>query len=399
MEGKKYGNTWGDTAVVYRNTLLSTPFKLDKNSEAFYKEFISNFKNKVVVPAALDKFYDQYTKPSQKKEKNKGEENSIDPTTKMEKIAPVYAALSFYAMRQRSISNTSTKHVKLEPVEYLGVTYNTPGELIKGAEDACRKAEPSVEKSASEMARKYNSIEDKLYKRFPNVFEKYYGSNTDFGKDYASIKSEIDGLRKGLINTIKQIPNFKINKENMSREYAAFASLRENPEKFKTYFSTKKHDKSIDDGSIVCICANYISIAENVVDTTNGYASILEGKEIDASTKGKIAPEAIKNAKKFKKMVDELNAVANSENEAEANQLASKYEAERLKGNQRRAEEESKTSSKKADNDMEPKKKWSKKSPSSKGRKKRILGKHRGTLIGNARKKAQKSNKDATKKN
>lgn len=308
-KGVTYGATWGEIAVAYRNTLLSKSFKLDENSEEFYKKFIHNFKDKVVVPAMLDKFYDKYTK-------------DINLNTKLEKIAPVYVALSFYAMREKIVSNLSTEHIKLEPVEYLGVTYNTPDALIKGANEICEKAKLLVIESANIMSKKYTSIENELYRKYPNVFESYYGSKTDFGTKYSSIKSEIDGLRRNLISAINQISKLTINKENMSREYAAFANLREYPEKFQAYFTTNKLDKSIDSGSYICICANYISNAENIIATAKGYASIFDGKEIDATTRSKIAPEALENAKKFKKMVDELENVSKCKNEQAAIELA-----------------------------------------------------------------------------
>ena len=92
-EEKTYGTAWNKMAISYRDAILLKPFKLDENSEKFYEAFIKKFKNKTVVPATLDKFYDKYT-------------NDMDPKIKMDKIAPVYIALSFYAMREKSLSHS-----------------------------------------------------------------------------------------------------------------------------------------------------------------------------------------------------------------------------------------------------------------------------------------------------
>lgn len=311
--GKTYGSSFGQIASSYRDAILQS-FKLNDESEKFYEKFVQKFKNKIVVPVKLDSFYNKYTE-------------NIDPEITKYHIAPVYSALSFYALRERGISGSSTKNIKLKPInDFLGYSFKGPKDMLKKTKSEYKKILVECDKMSQQILKTFNEAVDKVENKFPNTFNNYYGDGTDFSAKVTELKQPLTGFYNSLkqLGTKENLPD-SIDKENLHREYAAYDNLRRHPEEFEKGLKNKQIDgKIVDMFSITYTCITFLYLKNSTYNLGKGYLLELQGNETEA--KGLINDEAsFKNIKEYKEMIDELKEVAACNSEIEASNVAQNH--------------------------------------------------------------------------
>lgn len=311
--GKTYGSSFGQTASLYREAILKS-FKLNDESETFYKEFVKKFKNKIVVPVKLESFYEKYTK-------------NIDPKITEDHIAPVYSALSFYALRERGISGSSTKNIKLKPInDFLGYSFKGPKDMLKKTKSEYKKMLVECDKMSQQILKTFDEAVDKVENKFPNTFNNYYGDDTNFSAKVTELKQPLAGFYNSLkqLGTKGNLPD-SIDKENLHREYAAYDNLRRHPEEFEKGLKNEKIDgKIVDMLSTTYTCITFLYQKNSICKLGKGYLLELQGNETEA--KKLINDEAsFKNIKEYKEMIDELKEVAACESEIDASEVAQNH--------------------------------------------------------------------------
>lgn len=311
--GKTYGRSLGQTINSYRDTILQS-FKLNDESETFYKKFVQKFKNKIVVPVKLESFYNKYTE-------------KIDPEIKQDYIDPVYLALSFYALRERGISGSSTKNIKLKPInDFLGYSFKGPKDMLKKTKSEYKKMLVECDKISQQILKTFNEAVDKVENKFPNTFNNYYGDGTNFSDKATELKQPLTGFYNGVnrLGTKENLPD-SIDKEDLRKEYAVYDNLRRNPKEFeKRLRSEIVDDKIVETHSIVYNCITFLYFKNSICKLGKGYLLELQGNETEA--KKLINDEAsFKNIKEYKEMIDELKEVAACESEIDASEVAQNH--------------------------------------------------------------------------
>lgn len=320
---KKYGSAWNEIAIKCRSDILTTSFTADKKSEEFYKTFIKTFKNKAVTPSTLDAFYDEQIKNY---EQIKNDEE-ITPKDIINKIIPVYAALSFYAMREKSLVNSSDKKIKFDSVTFLGHVFNSPKEMLKDAKKTVDTAITDLEKIKDQIFKPYNDAINNLEEKYKVIFNNY-ANNIDFTSKFSEAFSTLSGFIKSANYFKKNLPQ-SIDKKNLSKEYAAFENLGKHTNEFINKLGGQTYDTKVVDGdSTVYLCAAFYYTSKQWYDTGNAYLLVIQGKNEEAKkliSNVNKNENALKDVEELKKMTDELNEVANCENILEAKKVAEEH--------------------------------------------------------------------------
>lgn len=315
-EGKTYGTAWNKIAISYRDAILLKPFKLDENSEKFYETFIKKFKNKTVVPATLDKFYNKYT-------------IDMDPKIKMDKIAPVYIALSFYAMREKSLSHSLDD---CKPIEYADHIFKNPKDLLETTKKEFTLLFNTIEKKQNKILRVVSNYQNAAEQAYESTYNKYYGENTEFNHDFKSITTPIGNLssKKGIAYILFQdISSQSINKDNIAIENAAFYNFRKHRGQFENAFNAIESgvdEKIIGRSTITYSCLSLWHIKKHgLTDLADGFIAAVEGRIDEAKKIIKDEPknkENIEAAVKLYETINELKEIAACKSELEADKVA-----------------------------------------------------------------------------
>lgn len=315
-----------EIATQYRAAILTKPFTADKNSENFYKKFIEDFRNKIITPSILNTFYDEQIKGK-------------DPKIVQYKIFPVYAALSFYAMRETRLSNISIKKSKLDHVEFLGYKFNSPLEMFEDTKELSKKTIVDLQEMVNQIFKPYNEAIDRVEKNFKGIFEQCYKNGSEFASKFSDLNVSLSGLVRGAMSFKRSVEDF-INKKELHREYTAFENLGKHYTEFEKKFKGESYNaKFVDDDSAVYWCAAFFYTSKQWYTTGKAYLLVVEGKNEEAKkliSNVSKDENALKDAEKLKEMIDELNEVANCQNISDAAKVAEKHGRE-IKKNDLRA--------------------------------------------------------------
>lgn len=315
-ENKSYDSEWNEMIIEYRLSIIQTSFKADENSENFYETFIEKFQNKVITPPILNEFYDEQI-------------NGKDSQIIMNKILPVYAALSFYAMRENSLLNFSSKKTKLQRVIFLDYVFNSPEEMLKGAKRTSDKAMTELKKIKDQIFVPYNEAINNLENKFNGkIYNDYYASSVDFTSKFSEAFSTLSGFTIAANYFKENLPQ-SINKKNLRKEYEAFENLGKHPDEFIKKLKAQPYDtKVVDDDSTVYWCAALYYTSKQLYDMGKAYLLVIEGKTEEAKkliSNMSQGEKALKDAEELKKTIDELNEVANCKNILEAKKVAEEH--------------------------------------------------------------------------
>lgn len=315
-EGKTYGTAWNKMAISYRDAILSKPFKLDKNSEKFYEAFIKKFKNKTVVPATLDKFYDKYT-------------IDMEPKIKTDKIAPVYIALSFYAMREKSLSHSVND---CKPIEYAGHIFKNPVHLLEETKKEFDLVFKTTMKKQEKIKALWREAANAAIAANENTYFKYYGPGTEAFQEFQEQMVFINNTGSKECAAYKffylnGVMKKSITKENISRENAMFYNFRKYPEQFETAFTSGSRNtdpKIIDANTVTYDCLILWHDRKPMMDAVNGFLAAAEGK-MDKARETLYAKEAIEAGETLYSIIKELKEIAACKSELEADEVAKNH--------------------------------------------------------------------------
>ena len=315
-EGKTYGTAWTKMAISYRDAILLKPFKLDENSEKFYEAFIKKFKNKTVVPATLDKFYDKYT-------------IDMDPKIKTDKIAPVYIALSFYAMREKSLSHSVNE---CKPIEYAGHIFKNPVHLLEETKKEFDLVFKTTMKKQEKIKALWREAANAAIAANENTYFKYYGPGTEAFQEFQEQMVFINNTGSKECAAYKffylnGVMKKSITKENISRENAMFYNFRKHPEQFEIAFtsgSEKTDPKIIDTNTVTYDCLILWHDRKPMMDAVNGFLAAAEGK-MDKARETLYVKEAIEAGETLYSIIKELKEIAACKSELEADEVAKNH--------------------------------------------------------------------------
>ena len=315
-EGKTYGTAWNKMALSYRDAILSKQFKLDKNSEKFYEAFIKKFKNKTVVPATLDKFYDKYT-------------IDMEPKIKTDKIAPVYIALSFYAMREKSLSHSVNE---CKPIEYAGHIFKNPVHLLEETKKEFDLVFKMTMKKQEKIKALWREAANAAIAANENTYFKYYGPGTEAFQEFQEQMVFINNTGSKECAAYKffylnGVMKKSITKENISRENAMFYNFRKHPEQFEIAFTSgsgKTDPKIIDASTVTYDCLILWHDRKPMMDAVNGFLAAAEGK-MDKARETLYAKEAIEAGETLYSIIKELKEIAACKSELEADEVAKNH--------------------------------------------------------------------------
>lgn len=310
---KTYGQTWNELATAYRRVILSVSFKRDKNSEEFYEAFIEKFKNKTVVPTKLDEFYNKY-------------KDDLDSEIQTDNIALVYTALSFYAMREKSLSHSLSK---CKPIEYADTVFENPRHLLEKTKQEFKSLFEMILQKQTKISKLLENAKNAAKSAYKSVYDRYYGSGTDMGEKLQEMMLAIGNL--GSMSSpmyrnfyVGGVLKKSITKDNISKENAMFYNFRKHPEQFEialTEGSTKSDPKIVDMSTVTYDCLNLWSYKRELIDTINGYLYAAKG-EIDKAKDLLHDKEALDAAEILCSVIKELNEIASCKNAFLADKVA-----------------------------------------------------------------------------